>query len=369
MNRLNDPITLNNGVVIPNRIVMAPMTTKGSHYNGTVGKEDYEFFSRRSEAAGIIITGATAVSKLGENFSYQMSIYDDRFVPGLTELAKNMKRHGNKILVQIYHSGANSKTSYEKHGKVVAPSNVNFPHLPYQVTELSEAEIWEVIKDFGRGTKRVIESGFDGVEIHGAYKHIIQQFFSTYSNKRKDHWGGTLEKRMNFALEVIKEVQKTAKKYADKNFIIGYRLTEEEMHKDSVGYDIHDTLKLIDKLADTNLDYIHVTSNRFGKQIKNVIKDRTVFIYVPEDVTPKAAEDGLEFGDMVSLARGMLIEPDFAKKIIDGKEAEVATKITSVEMARSLHWPMKMAEWLLDPNGRNAVPKGIEFFKDTMEKE
>lgn len=208
-----------------------------------------------------------------------MSIYEGRFIPGLAKLAKNMKRHGNKALVQIYHSGANSKVSYEKHGKVVAPSVVDFPHFPYQVTELTDEGIGEVIKDFGRGTKRVIEAGFEGVEIHGAYKHIIQQFFSTYSNKREDYWGDTLEKRMNFALEVVKEVKETAKKYAKKDFIIGYRLTEDEPHRNSVGYDIHDTLQLIDKLADTNIDYIHVTSNRFGKQIKNIIKDRTAFIY------------------------------------------------------------------------------------------
>lgn len=364
MNKLNQSITLNNGAVIPNRIVMAPMTSKGSLWDGTVGKEDMEFFSRRSETAGLLITGATAVSKLGENFSYQMSIYEDRFIPGLAKLAEQMKRHGNKALVQIYHSGANSKVAYEKHGMVVAPSAVDFPHLPYEVTELTNEGICEIIKDFGRATKRVIDAGFDGVEIHGAYKHIIQQFFSTYSNKRNDYWGGTLEKRMNFALEVINEVQETVKKHAKKDFIIGYRLTEDEMHKDSVGYDIHDTLQLIDKISDTKIDYIHVTSNRFGKQIKEVINNRTAFIFVPQDVTPHAAEEGLQYGDMVSLARAALIEPDFAKKIKEGKEAEVATKITSTEMARSLHWPIKMAEWLLDPNGRNAVPEGIEYFKN-----
>jgi len=234
---------------------------------------------------------------------------------------------------------------------------------------LTDEEIWRVIKDFGLATKRVIEAGFDGVEIHGAYKHIIQQFFSSYSNKRKDEWGGTLEKRMRFALEVVKEVQETARRFADKTFIIGYRLTEDEMHKDSVGYDIDDTLHLIDKLSDKNLDYIHVTSNRFGKEIKEVIKNRTAFIFAPQDTTPRAAEDGLVYGDMVSLARGMLIEPDFAKKIKGGKEAEIATKITSTEVANSLHWPIKLAEWLLDPKGRNAVPEGIEFFKDVIVKE
>ncbi|MFA1712682.1 NADH-dependent flavin oxidoreductase [Peribacillus frigoritolerans] len=366
MNSLNEPITLNNGAVIPNRIVMAPMTSKGASWDGIIEQDDFEFFGRRSETAGLLITGATAVSKLGEKFSYQMSIYDDRFIPGLTKLAKLVKRDGSKALVQIYHSGANAKVSYEKQGMVVGPSAIDFPHIPYKVTELTEEGVWAIIDDFGQATKRVIEAGFDGVEIHGAYSHIIQQFFSSYSNKRDDYWGGTLQKRMNFAFEVIKRVQEVAKECAKEKFIVGYRLTQEEIHKDSVGYDIQDTLQFIDRLADMNLDYIHVTSADYGKQIKEVIHGRTAFIFVPHVFKVQDAIDGLQYGDMISMSREALIEPDFAKKIREGREEEVATEITSTEMAKSLYFPRKMAEWLLDPNGKNPLPKGMEYFKDLV---
>ncbi|MGG1594731.1 NADH-dependent flavin oxidoreductase [Terribacillus saccharophilus] len=363
MNALNKPITLNNGAILKNRVVMAPMTSKGSTWDGQIDQEDLDFFSHRSEAAGLIVTGATAVSALGEKFSYQMSIYDDRFIPGFTKLATSLKRHGNKVLAQLYHGGANSKVSYEKHKKAVAPSGVDFHHLPYQVTELTDQDIRNLIQDFGRATRRVIKAGFDGVEIHGAYSHMIQQFFSPYSNKRDDYWGGSLEKRMNFALEIIKEVQQTAKQFAHDEFIIGYRLTEEESHKQAVGYGIKETLQLIDRLAETKLDYIHVTSDKYGKEIKETINGRTAFIFVPHVFTVEDALRGLEYGDMVSMARAALIEPEFAKKIDEGREEEIATEITSVEMAKSLYWPQKMIDWLVDPNTSEAVPDGIHYFK------
>ena len=363
MDILNEPIKLHSGAIIPNRIVMAPMTSKGSSWDGIIEEEDFEFYERRNQVAGLIITGATAVSKLGENFSYQMSIYDDRFVPGLTKLAKIIKRNGSKAVVQLYHSGANSSVSYQKHGKAVAPSLVDFPHLPYKVTELTDEEIWDIIKDFGLATKRAIAAGFDGVEIHGAYSHLIQQFFSTYSNKREDYWGGTLQKRMNFALEVVKEVQNTAKEYAEQDFIIGFRIMEEEFHWGSIGYDIQDTLQLIDKLSDTKIDYIHGTTNRYGKLFKEVINGRTAFIIVPHASRAVNALKGLEYGDMVSIARAALVEPDFAKKIREGKEAAIATEITSTQMANSLCFPSKLIKWMLDPRGLSIVPKGMHYFK------
>jgi len=366
MNSLNELIRFNNGAVIPNRIVMAPMTSKGASWDGIVEQDDFNFFGRRSETAGLVITGATSVSKLGEKFSYQMSIYDDRFIPGLTELARLIKRNGSKVLAQIYHSGANSRVSYEKHGMVVGPSAIDFPHLPYEVTELTDEGVWEIIHDFGESTKRVIKAGFDGVEIHGAYSHLLQQFFSSYSNKRNDYWGGTLQKRMNFALEVIKLVQEVAKEYAKDDFIIGYRLTQEEIHEHAVGYDIHDTLQFIDRLADTHMDYIHVTSADYGKEIKEVINGRTAFIFVPHVFNVQDAIDGLQYGDMISMSRQALIEPDFAKKIKEGKEEDVATEITSSEMAKSLAFPPKMVDWLLDPKGKNLVPKGMDYLKEPV---
>ncbi|ENF7815701.1 hypothetical protein ABR157_001439 [Enterobacter soli] len=365
--KLNTPLTFRNGITIPNRVMMAPMTSKAASWEGYIEEEDLAFFGHRSKAASILVTGATAVSKFGEKFPFQMSLYDDSFIPGMSQLAERMKRHGNKALVQIYHSGLRSAVSMEKHGKVYGPSSVKFAEVPYEITELTEAEVWEVVHMFGAATKRAWLAGFDGVEIHGAYSHLIQQFFSPYSNKRTDFFGGTLKKRMNFALAIVDEVQRVARECWGESYIVGYRLTEEKRHKNGDGYGIKETLQLIDALADKELDYIQVCDNSFNESIYNTINGRTVFITVPHTFSAGETQQELEFADMVSLARACLIETEFASKINEGRECEIITAITSTEMAESLQWPHRMIEWLLDPNGSEEVPDGIEYFEPLLE--
>lgn len=359
---LCNSITLNNGVILPTRTVMAPMTTKGSTWEGIIQEEDFSFYSRRAEVASLLITGATAVSKLGEKFSYQMSAYDDSFLPGLSQLAKVMKKRGNKAIVQIYHGGANSRTSYEKYGEIEGVSAIDFYHLDFKVKKMSEERIWEIIEEFGKATERIINAGFDGVEIHGAYSHLIQQFFSRYSNKREDDWGGSAEKRMKFALEVIKKVQDTSKKMNRPDFIIGYRFTQEEIHQYEIGYTIEDSLQLIDRIADCNLDYIHATNPKYGNEIKETIRNRTTFIYTPGVLSLEDVEQGIQIGDMISTSRTAIIDPDFGFKVLNNQLEDILFEINSKEMAQSLSLPPKLVQWLLDPKGRNSVPKGMHYF-------
>jgi 2,4-dienoyl-CoA reductase-like NADH-dependent reductase (Old Yellow Enzyme family) len=369
MKNLQDKLLLNNGVTINNRIMMAPMTTKGANWEGYINDNDLKFFGDRSKAAALIVVGATSISKYGEKFPYQMSLYNDSFKEGFSKLAQNIKKDGNKAIVQLYHGGVNSLVSYQKHGKVYGPSNINFNHLDYNVTELTTQEVWNLIEMYGEATKRVIDTGFDGVEIHGAYSHLIQQFFSPYSNKRNDHFGGTLQKRMNFAIEIIKKVKIIKEKYASSDFIIGYRLTEEEYHQSSNdGYTIKETLQLIDVLANMDLDYIQTTDNKFASEIYNLINHRTIYITTPHTFSAQDTEDALQFADMVSLARATLIEIEFAKKIVENKRDSIYTEIISTEMAKSLNWTPNMIEWLLDPNGSEATPKGIDYFKPLLNR-
>ncbi|PTE66944.1 hypothetical protein BUY46_11300 [Staphylococcus devriesei] len=361
MKQLNQRYEIKKGVWLNNRIVMAPMTTKGSTWEGYITDEDLQFYKRRANVAGLLITGATAISPLGENFPYQMSIYNDSFIPGMTELAQVMKSKGNKAIVQLYHSGANSITSYRKTGKAVAPSRRTFHHLPYVPTELSEEDIWGIIEDYGLATQRVIDSGFDGVEIHGAYGHIIQQFFSKYSNKRTDAWGGSLEDRMKFITEIIKKVNQVARENNKEDFIIGFRITEEEYHADEIGYELSETLQLIDKIADMNIDYIQGTSVQFAEAFSKTINGRTTYICVPNAIEKEQVEYGLNYGDLVSIARAAMIEPDYAHKI--ETNAAIKTEITSTHMAKNLMWPNKLMVWMLGPYGQNFFIKGLQYFK------
>lgn len=111
--------------------------------------------------------------------------------------------------------------------------------------------------DFGEATRRAIQAGFDGIELHGANTYLLQQFFSPHSNRRTDKWGGSVEKRMTFALEVIKRVHETVEKYANRPFIVGYRISPEEIEEP--GIRMADTLQFIDVLAEQPIDYLHVS--------------------------------------------------------------------------------------------------------------
>lgn len=362
MNELKQTLKLNNGVVLPNRVVMAPMTTKGASWDGIVDQNDVQYFARRAGAAGLLITGATAVSELGEKFPYQQSIYADRFIPGLTAEAKAMKSRGNKAIVQLYHAGVNAQVSFEKLHKVVGPSAVAFHQVSGDITELSENEVWQVVAQFGAATQRAIEAGFDGVEIHGAFGHLLQQFFSPYSNQRSDYWGGTLEKRMRFPLAVVKKVQEVVQAADKSDFIIGYRITSTEKHADGIGYDIAETLQLIDQLAATGLDYIHVTEPDFDQQIKAQINGRTALITIAHTTSVASAAAALANADLVAMARELIAEPDFAAKLAT-KQA-VATAITSDQQATDLDLPPRMLTWLIGPNGGGLVPQGKKYLVD-----
>ena len=100
--------------------------------------------------------------------------------------------------------------------------------------ELTDKEIKEIIQKFAFATELVIKAGYDGVEIHGANNYLIQQFYSPHTNKRNDNWGGSDEKRMNFALNIVDEVCKIREKYNCPKFIIGYRLSPEEPYEDGL---------------------------------------------------------------------------------------------------------------------------------------
>ena len=207
--------------------------------------------------------------------------------------------------------------------------------------EMTESEIQATIKNFGEATRRAIEAGYDGVEIHGANTYLLQQFFSPHSNRRNDQWGGSLEKRMAFPLAVIAEVKKTVAKFAKNPFIVGYRLSPEE--GSNPGITLEDTLSFVDTLANQHLDYLHISVMHFWNgsfRESDRTKSRIVKIYdkvgnripvvgvgslhTPDEVA-EAMETGVPF---IALGRELLMEPHWIEKIRSGKEAEIRTTLS-----------------------------------------
>lgn len=189
----------------------------------------------------------------------QLGAYSDEHLDGLRQVAQALKKDGNNAILQVHHGGRAAIGQAISGQDVVAPSQVDFSFLDYPIRELTADEIDDIIKDFGKATRRAIKAGFDGVEIHGANHYLIQQFFSKLSNFRTDKWGSSLEKRTTFPLAVVAEVMDVVAKEAPQDFIVGYRISPEEIHGDAIGYTYQESVQLIAEVVKYQLDYIHLS--------------------------------------------------------------------------------------------------------------
>ena len=237
--KLFEKYTLNNKVIVPNRLVVAPLTLFGSNPDGSINKEESEFLKQRATNIGLYILGATAVSQEGIAFACQPRALSDKDIPSLSERAKIIKSQGALAINQIHHGGSLGIKEYSGLDPVAPSEEIANKELEKKgmkskdnkIKELSDNDIKRIIKDFAKATELSIKSGYDGVEIHGANNFILQQFYSPYTNRRKDEWGGSDEKRMNFPLKIIDAVCKVRDDLKKPDFIIGYRLSPEEPFK------------------------------------------------------------------------------------------------------------------------------------------
>lgn len=344
MKKLSYKVTFKHGAVINNRMVQPPMLTN-SGLNGMVSEDTISYWKARANSAGLVISEYNYVSPAGgpaitwADNRTQLAVYDDKFLPGLTKMAKTMKSGGNKALLQIAHTGREANYRAHLGLPVYAPDSANYPFLPYGVQAFTTEQVEQVVKDFGRATKRAIEAGFDGVEIHGANHYLIQQFFSRFSNHRQDKWGDYEA----FPLTVAKEVFKVVRKYAPQDFIIGYRISPEEINPGNVGYTWHESTKLINDLTNNfDFDYIHLSlpdykakpkdsDKTFAALFKPVIGKETKLIIVGDVMSQETAEDALKYTDLVAAGRAQIIDANFAAKVVAGKGDKVITELSDEE--------------------------------------
>jgi 2,4-dienoyl-CoA reductase-like NADH-dependent reductase (Old Yellow Enzyme family) len=245
-------------ITLRNRVIMAPMTTWSGNDDGTVSDQELAYYSKRSHGVGLVATACAYVIPQGKAFKGQIGVHSDEMLTSLKNIAGAIHLGGAKAVLQIHHGGRQSAPELLPDHQPVSASNIPtvLPNAPTP-RALTEDEIIQTIKAFGEATRRAIEAGFDGVEIHGANTYLVQQFFSPHSNRRDDHWGGSIEKRLNFPLAVANEVIKTIKEHATTPFLAGYRLSPEEMEEPGITLD--DTFVLVDRLAALKLDYLHIS--------------------------------------------------------------------------------------------------------------
>lgn len=355
--------TLNNGVEIKNRFVVAPMTHFASSEDGGFAKEEREFLKNRAEDFGMFIAAATLVSPCGKAFAGQPYSINDEDLNDLTERANVIKSQGAKAILQIHHGGKLGVKDLIPTGELVAPSD----DAKSGARALTSEEIDNLIKAFAKATDLAIRAGFDGVEIHGANGYLIQQFYSAQHNQRDDKWGGSVEKRLAFPMAVVDAVIDVKNQHQKPDFIIGYRFSPEEPGEN--GITMVETFTLIDALVEKPLQYLHISLWDFYKNARRgadttqprmkLIHERingklpligVGNLFTADDVL-NAHETG--WAEFFALGKAVMLNPDFVTLITNGKESEIETFL---DVNRADQYGIPSLLWGMCVEGGNWLP-------------
>ena len=339
--KLFEKYTLNNKVEVPGLLAVAPLTLFGSNPDGSVSDEEREYLKLRATNIGLYILGATAVSQEGIAFYNQPRALSDKDIEPNAERVKIIKDQGALAINQIHHGGALAKKEYSGVPVLAVSADVANKELEKQgmaekenkCIEMTDKDIRRIIDDFARATEISLKAGYDGIEIHGANNYLLQQFYSGYYNKRTDEWGGSLEKRMKFPLEVVDACCKVRDKYKKPEFIIGYRLSPEEPFDD--GITMTETMALVRALVKKPIQFIHISERNYFQEVRRgegvgiprlkiiheETKGKTALIglgglYSDKDFN-KALNSG--YSDFIGTGRASMLNRDLAILLKEGK--------------------------------------------------
>lgn len=360
-------LVLANGTILRNRLVMAPMTTWSANPDGTISDKELAYYRVRVNGVGLVITGCTHVSPDGVGFTGEFAAYDDKYIPSLRRLADAAKSGGAPAILQIFHAGNKAVPGLVPNGRIVSASALKASPGPFNDGELMSAaltheEVLGLVAAFGEATRRAIEAGFDGVELHGAHGFLLQNFLSPMFNRRGDEWGGSLEGRMRFPLAVVATARRVIAERADRPFLLGYRISPEEAGEG--GLRVSDALALTDRLIDADIDYLHVSLHDLlegrsrdsnadlttAAEFVNHVAGRVPVIAAGQVRTPEQAERAIAAGlDLVAVGKGLVMNPDWVEKALAGCDAQVdvvlrASKVPALDIPEGLQKAIGMTK-------------------------
>lgn len=322
---------------LKNRMVMPPMETNYAYGDGSVTDRLVAYHEERARGGvGLIIVEASYVHITGKGFKNGLGIYSDRLIPGLRRLVEAVHAHGAKIAIQLFHGGRQAHSEYTGQ-PLLAPSPIPDPTVGETPKELSKDEINMLVKAFAEAARRAKTAGFDAIELHGAHGYLLDEFLSPFSNKRTDEYGGSLENRMRFPLEVVRAVRQAV----GPEFPIIYRMSADE--KVPGGLTLDETKVVARRLEQEGVNALHVSAGVYASAqwviqpmylprgclvdlaqgIKSVVKIPVIAVGRIND--PEVAEDILKAGkaDLISFGRGLLTDPEMPKKVIEGRLDEI----------------------------------------------
>ncbi|MDT0702210.1 NADH:flavin oxidoreductase/NADH oxidase family protein [Mammaliicoccus sciuri] len=323
-----------------NRFYKASMSeTLGKRYNSPT-KNIVNLYSRWSNGgSGILMTGNVMVDRNALGEPGNIVIEDERDITLLKNWAKVGTQNNNHLWMQINHPGKQSPKNLSK--EPVAPSSIpvggNLSNVFNHPRALKHDEILGIIKRFGNTAYIAKKAGFTGVQIHAAHGYLINQFLSPYHNKRNDAWGGSLENRMRFLMEVYHEIRRRT----GEKFPIAVKLNSADFQRG--GFTEEDSMKVLKAIDKAGIDLIEISGGNYenpvmfeGSNTRESTKKREAYFLDYADKARKLVNtpivvtggfrsaEGMEAAinsgsiDMVGIAKPLVINPDLPNQIING---------------------------------------------------
>jgi 2,4-dienoyl-CoA reductase-like NADH-dependent reductase (Old Yellow Enzyme family) len=320
MARLIDPL-ITKGVTFRNRLVMPPMQTGLATTDGAVTEALITHYVQRARSLGFLIVEHSYVTPDGKLSAKQLGIHNDAVVTGLETLTRQVHALGTPIAIQLNHAG--SKASQAVTGAPpVAPSTTDTARV------LEATELPGLAEAYADAAERAMAAGFDGVEIHGAHGFLLNQFYSPLTNRRTDRYGGSLENRTRFPLDVVERVRRRI----GGNLLL-YRIGVVDL--DPAGVQLEDSKRFAVELEQAGVDLIDVSGGMCGsrppslqatpgyyvphaQQIKRVVGTPVIGVGGIRDVTYADQLIRGESVDMVAVGRPLLADPDWIVHALDG---------------------------------------------------
>jgi 2,4-dienoyl-CoA reductase-like NADH-dependent reductase (Old Yellow Enzyme family) len=327
-------------IEIPNRIVMPPMTTRTADADGFVTEDTIAYYMARVRGGvGLITIEMASPEKAGRHRRHEVGIYDDCFIPGLTRLVAAIHDGGAKASIQLGHGGGHTRVDICGETPV-APSAI--PHPVYETTfetiipeAMTKARIAAAVGAHVNAALRAQKAGFDCVEVHAAHGYLISQFHAPFENRRTDEYGGSLENRARFGLDVLRAV-----KAALPGMGVVYRLSVEDFFPG--GLTFTEGRQIAIWAAEAGADALHVTAGHyrslpsaqivlppmsypdgtfldFAADVKSHVAVPVIAVGRLGD--PALAEAAVASGksDFVALGRTLIADPQWVEKVRRGE--------------------------------------------------
>ncbi|MBU1275017.1 MAG: NAD(P)/FAD-dependent oxidoreductase [Proteobacteria bacterium] len=319
---------------LPNRVMMPSMGSNLANSQGQVTPAMLAYYRARAGGRpGLLVVEAACVHPSGKVIDRNFMAHEDSLIPGMTRLAKAIKEQGTAPILQLIHGGRNAHPRLV--GEALAPSALRGPTAHATPRAMTVIEIEAMVQAFARAAWRAMNAGFVGVEIHGAHEYLVHEFLTPYANKRQDAYGGDLERRARFAVEVIQAVRVAAGPEA----IISFRLSGDDHVAGGMGpSEAAATAKL---LVPAGVDIISVTGGVYetpsmvvpptpmpsgthvkaARQVKKAVDIPVAGVgRIRNAAEAEAALEGL---DLVAVGRAFLADPSWLTRAEAGDGAGI----------------------------------------------